>query len=279
MRIHTPHKIIEQAESLLASDPKTWAMSPAEYLLLLMALRETAPGVASQLHLKLIEKPASQSPPVRLQLLAGLGLQLLAPQQEIQAQWSEHLRQALDLQEALRLQIDPHYSGLVQTELLSPAATEDILDTQCYWIRNIEALLELAPTAEETDELVLQLEILVHEANEQLWDSELGNYRTSHSTAHTPQQYLPLWARIPSLDQAEEMLANLQQHASPWKPSAKNQGWPGAISFLVFEGLKHYEMNTAANELRSYLLQQLRQQKDNWQGACLSICFASSSPA
>ncbi len=277
MRALTQHKILEKVEELINSGLDSQSFTTAEYLLLLLALQEIEPPLALVLHERFFGKDMVCSTTSQHQLVAGLSLQMAASVQGMNGS-QQDLQVALDHQEAIRLQIDPDYNGLIR--LPAEAATDQTsLASQCYWTRNIEALLELAPNSKEAGELILQLDIIVHETNEQLWDTDIGGYHHSASVPNLPQYYLPLWARIPSLDQAEELLKQLRTNAHPWQSPSKGEDWLAAESYLVYEGLKHYEMFKAANELRSYVLQKLHTAKDNWQHACLSICFGASSPA
>lgn len=279
MRALTQHNVLEKVEELLHSGLDNQSISTADYLLLLLALREIEPQLAPKLHDRVFGVDAIATATNQYQLVAGLSLQMASALQHKAGETKQQLQSAFDLQEAIRLQIDPHYTGLIRAPFLEGASDNASLAAQCYWTRNLEALLELAPKAEEAGELILQLDIVVHETNEQLWDAANGGYYRSDSVPHIPEYYLPLWARIPSLDQAEDLLKQLRTHASPWQSASSADDWLCAESYLVFEGLKHYEMLKAANELRSHVLQRIQTTKDSWQRACLSICFAASSPA
>lgn len=276
MRALTQHKIVEKAEALIGSDLKGQSLSVAEYLLLLHALMEIEPEIAPQLHQHFFQHRDSAIPNQGFELISGLSLQIIAPVFQGSALWKEPLQAVLDQQEQTRQRIDLQYSGIVQVQ-----NQNEQLSAQCYWIRNIESLLLLAPATAETPELILQLEIHVHETNEQLWDEQTGNYRPESASLSNlgPAHYLPMWANIPSLDQAEQLLRNLRSSTAPWQSETKAKDWCVAESFFLFQGLRHYEMFKAAEELRSYVLGRLSANKDNWQQACLSLCFAASSPA
>ncbi|MEL7248311.1 MAG: hypothetical protein AAFZ63_21055 [Bacteroidota bacterium] len=277
--------ILNRVEAALATPAQESSFSVYELLILLRALTDHQPALAEQLFLHFWSPSANATPAHPLQayqLCQGIAIGEYSRNQRFQGLSSADLGQALQLRQRLQTLLDPETSGVL---ILSEEniSQNELLGLQTLWIQNVENLSALAAAAGlDTEEISLQLEMLIHETNHQFWSVDSGTYllhpsNRGQNTSSWPLQYLPLWAKIPDQDQAEDMLIQLRTTTPPWtKP--EDTSWVSATTLLIYEGLQHYEMHKAAQELKSYLYRHCYNKQDNWLHACISLAFASSSP-
>ncbi|MEL7426059.1 MAG: hypothetical protein AAFN81_23910 [Bacteroidota bacterium] len=278
--------ILNRVEAALATPAKESSFSVYELLILLRTLTNHQPALAEQLFSHFWAPTANPTPAHPLpayQLCQGIAIRECSRNQSFPGLSAAELKSVLQHRQQLQRLLDPETSGVI-TLSERDIPQNELLGLQTLWIQNVELLSTLATAAGlDTEEISLQLEVLTHETNHQFWSVDSGTYLlhpNNNSQVNSPQplQYLPLWAKIPDQDQAEDMLIQLRTTTPPWtKP--EDTSWVSATTLLIYEGLQHYEMHKAAQELKSYLYRHCYNKQDNWLHACISLAFAASSPA
>jgi len=143
-----------------------------------------------------------------------------------------------------------------------------------------ECLIKMAfLLEEEVTELIQWQELTLHSLNEKCWNEASGHYDAYHlkNSEHLPLHglpaLLPLCGGVPTQEQAEDILVWLASAAfgagqmevllcptySLESPGFRAEApWGGAVSllgnWLLYRGLKRYDMNDAASKIRKQSL-------------------------
>lgn len=282
------HKTISvQAERWLASPELPAGLSPADYLVLIPALLEVDPVLTSALleHLlKCSQTSVSVQDTYAFQAVQTVLLETLGASTHSERALKSNWPLLLSTHEHLAQVFDSKDRGVLEWPSPPVADFLNAIVLQSYHIQTTSTLVDLAIRQnQDYSSLALELDILIYEANHQLWQETAGLYRMNPGTTGTiapniTAPYLPMWAKIPNQDQAEELLINLRSFAPPWTDTSSS-AWVNSNSYLIYVGLLHYDMYHAAQELKNYLERHLVEAQENWLTACISVCFAASSPS
>lgn len=275
MHASLSHKTISlQAEQWLTASQLPVGISPADLLLMFTALHASDGLLARRLfeHFMQRSQPINQIiTPHPFELVQTTILELIqVPIEEAVQHWPVLVR----TYENLRQLLDEKDTGILQWPEDEISSFQSRSELQSFHVGAAEYLIELAQhLGEDYSSLALDLDILIFEANEQLWDEPTGLYHDDTAIKTSIASYLPLWAKIPNQDQAEELLINLRQTATPWVGDSSPE-WASGMGYLIYLGLQHYDMYQAARELKSYIEKELTGNEQDWRAAAIKICFS-----
>lgn len=155
----------------------------------------------------------------------------------------------------LSVTLDPHEKGLLHWPI---ANAQYLPAVQAAWIWSSEQLLKCKLPSSQLEQFIQLKEVYVYETDRQLWNKKKSTYEelpaTSTTETLTPaNNALAMLAWIPDQDRAEDILRAFRKQAPPWQNKDEaHKEWLGPTAYLLFEALKAYEMNHAAEELYSY---------------------------
>lgn len=142
---------------------------------------------------------------------------------------------------------DPQEEGLPTIEGLQDPVFLALLT----WAN--ESLIKIGHTlGEDVLEIIQWHELTIYSMNEKLWDETIGGYKAFHIITQELQSleglrtFLPLAGEVPTQDQAECMLMELERDLFA-HPINIWEGW------LLYQGLLRYDFNDLAAKLRRFL--------------------------
>ncbi len=176
-------------------------------------------------------------------------------------------RQILAYHTQLYTQYDKEEIGLIDSSANN--SKRPLIDVffHSLLIWSNQALIEITTILKKGNvDIILWNELSIFSCQEQLWHPSKNRFysinggKTAKRTKPQPTAFLPLFGNIPTQEEAEEMLKEMQNLGYPLDETGavpqvpENFRLPFSIGYLLYQGLLNYDMKEAADCLKNYLL-------------------------